>query len=77
MEDATLIERLRRESSEFSRLYEDHQHLAHEVDELERAPHLTAEQELELKCLKKFKLKGKDTMTKLVEQQKNRPTSES
>ncbi len=77
MEDAALIERLRRESPEFARLYEEHERLAHEVDELERAPHLTAEQKLELKHLKKLKLKGKDAMEQLVEQEKKRTTSKS
>lgn len=72
MEDATLIERFRREDSEFARLYEEHQRLALEVEELEGIPYLTTDQDLRLKQLKKLKLRSKDAMIQLLEQQKKR-----
>ena len=70
MEDVVLIEQLRREVPEFARLYEEHQRLAREVDELERAPYPTTEQDLRLKHLKKLKLRSKDAMVQLLEQKK-------
>jgi len=63
-----LIERLMRENEEFSRVKQAHTQLAKQLEELERKPFLTPQDEVEAKIIKKKKLALKDQMEKILMQ---------
>ena len=63
-----LIERLMRESEEFSKAKQIHAQLAKQLEELEKKPFLTPQDEMEIKILKKKKLAAKDQMEKILMQ---------
>jgi uncharacterized protein YdcH (DUF465 family) len=66
--DPTLLEKVQDENDEFKKLYEEHMELKHRVEKLNKLSFLSPEQELEKKTVQKQKLKGKDRMTKIIEQ---------
>ncbi len=66
-EDA-LVDRLLRENEEFSKAKQAHAELAKQLDELEKKPYLTPQDEMEIKILKKKKLAWKDQMEKILMQ---------
>ncbi len=66
--DPTLLEKVQGENDEFKKLYEEHLELKHRVEKLNKMSFLSPEQELEKKTVQKQKLKGKDRMTKIIEQ---------
>ena len=61
-----LIERLMRENIEFSQVKQAHNQLAKQLEELERKPFLTPQDEVEIKIIKKKKLALKDQMEKIL-----------
>jgi uncharacterized protein len=61
-----LIERLMRENGEFSKVKQAHSQLAKQLEELERKPFLTPQDEVEIKIIKKKKLALKDEMEKIL-----------
>ena len=61
-----LIERLMRENEEFLKAKQAHTQLAKQLDELEKKPFLTPQDEMEIKILKKKKLAWKDQMEKIL-----------
>jgi len=61
-----LIERLMRENKEFSQVKQAHSQLAKQLEELERKPFLTPQDEVEIKIIKKKKLALKDEMEKIL-----------
>ncbi len=63
-----LIERLMRENEEFLKAKQVHAELARQLDELEKKPFLTPQDELDVKILKKKKLAYKDQMEKILMQ---------
>ena len=63
-----LIERLMRENEEFSKVKQAHSQLAKQLEELERKPFLTPQDEVEIKIIKKKKLALKDQMEKILMQ---------
>lgn len=63
-----LIERLMQENEEFKKVKQGHAELARQLDELERKPFLTPQDELDIKILKKKKLSFKDQMEKILVQ---------
>jgi uncharacterized protein YdcH (DUF465 family) len=63
-----LIERLMRENEEFKKAKQVHAELARQLDELEKKPFLTPQDELDVKILKKKKLTYKDQMEKILMQ---------
>jgi len=63
-----LIERLMQENEEFKKVKQVHAELARQLDELERKPFLTPQDELDIKILKKKKLSSKDQMEKILVQ---------
>jgi uncharacterized protein YdcH (DUF465 family) len=63
-----LIERLMRENEEFKNAKQVHTELARQLDELEKKPFLTPQDELDTKILKKKKLALKDQMEKILVQ---------
>jgi uncharacterized protein YdcH (DUF465 family) len=61
-----LIERLMKENEEFSKAKQAHGQLAKQLDELEKKPFLSPQDEVEIKILKKKKLALKDQMEKIL-----------
>ena len=66
-EDA-LVDRLLRENEEFLKAKQAHAELSRQLDELEKKPYLTPQDEVEIKILKKKKLAWKDQMEKILMQ---------
>ena len=63
-----LIERLMRENEEFLNVKQAHNQLAKQLEELEKKPFLTPQDEMEIKIIKKRKLALKDQMEKILVQ---------
>jgi hypothetical protein len=61
-----LIERLMRENEEFSKAKKAHSELAGQLEELEKKPFLTPQDETEIKILKKKKLAFKDKVEEIL-----------
>jgi uncharacterized protein YdcH (DUF465 family) len=61
-----LIERLMRENEDFLKAKQAHTQLARQLDELEKKPFLTPQDEMEIKILKKKKLSWKDQMERIL-----------
>lgn len=61
-----IVERLAQENEDFARMVREHTELDRQVAELERRVHLSAEEEIELKRIKKLKLAGKDRMEAML-----------
>jgi len=61
-----LIERLMREDEEFLKAKKAHNALAGQLEELEKKPFLTPQDETEIKILKKKKLAFKDKMEEIL-----------
>jgi hypothetical protein len=66
--EEALIEKLMRENEEFSRVKQAHTQLAKQLEELEKKPFLTPQDEMEIKIIKKKKLALKDQMEKILMQ---------
>jgi uncharacterized protein YdcH (DUF465 family) len=66
--EEALIERLMRENEEFLKVKQAHAELARQLEELEKKPYLTPQDEIEIKILKKKKLAYKDQMEKILMQ---------
>ncbi len=63
-----LIQRLLTESEEFRKAKQAHSDLAKQLEEMENRHHLTPQDEIEIKILKKKKLAYKDQMEKILMQ---------
>ena len=63
-----LIERLMGENEDFLKAKQAHIQLAGQLEELEKKPFLTPQDEMEIKILKKKKLAWKDQMEKILMQ---------
>jgi len=70
MNEQQIIETLRRENPTFQKLEAEHRALDEKIKQMERKPFLTAEEELEIKKLKKEKLVKKDMIAELIRQYK-------
>jgi hypothetical protein len=70
--EGELIERLMRENVEFQKVKQAHSELAIQLDELEKKPFLTPQDEVEIKIIKKKKLVLKDQMEKILIQYRRR-----
>jgi uncharacterized protein YdcH (DUF465 family) len=68
MKEDALVDRLSRENGEFLKAKQAHAELARQLDELEKKPYLTPQDEIEIKILKKKKLAWKDQMEKILMQ---------
>ena len=64
--EEALIERLMREDEEFIKIKKAHTELAKQLDELEKKPYLTHQDEMDIKVIKKKKLAYKDEMEKIL-----------
>jgi len=61
-----LIERLMRENEDFLKAKQAHIQLGRQLEELEKKPFLTPQDEIEIKILKKKKLVYKDQMERIL-----------
>jgi uncharacterized protein YdcH (DUF465 family) len=68
MKEDALVDRLSRENEEFLKAKQAHAELARQLDDLEKKPYLTPQDEMEIKILKKKKLVWKDQMEKILMQ---------
>jgi len=66
--DGELIERLMKENEDFIKAKQAHAELARQLEELEKKPFLTPQDEIEIKILKKKKLAYKDQMEMILMQ---------
>jgi uncharacterized protein YdcH (DUF465 family) len=64
--EEVLIERLMRENEEFSKVKQAHSQLAKQLEELEKKPFLTPQDEVEIRIIKKKKLALKDQMERIL-----------
>lgn len=71
-QDTELVERVRRESEEFNKLYLEHLALEKQLEELAQLKYLNAQEEMEKKRLQKIKLAGKDRMAAILQDFKNK-----
>jgi hypothetical protein len=63
-----LVERLMKENDDFLKAKQAHAQLARQLDELEKKPFLTPQDEMEIKILKKKKLAFKDQIERILMQ---------
>ena len=68
IKEEELIGRLMRENEEFLKARQIHAQLAKQLEELEKKPFLTPQDEIEIKILKKKKLAAKDQMEEILMQ---------
>jgi len=68
MKEEELIERLMKENEEFLKAKQTHTQLAKQLEELEKKPYLTPQDEMEIKILKKKKLAFKDQIERILMQ---------
>jgi hypothetical protein len=61
-----LIERVMKKDEEFLKVKQIHTQLAKQLEDLEKKPYLTPQDEMEIKILKKKKLAAKDQMEKIL-----------
>ena len=61
-----LIQKLINSDADFAELYKKHRELEEKVDELERKVYLTSQQEIELRRLKREKLRTRDQIEEIL-----------
>lgn len=64
--DAKIIQCLLQENEAFRQEYATHQRYEQLLEEFNRRPHLTTDEELERRKLQKLKLAGKDRMARMI-----------
>lgn len=71
MKEEEIIEALKKESKEFSRLYKEHRDMDSQLLEYNKKTYLTPEEEIEVQRIKKEKLYKKDKIMELIRGYKN------
>ncbi len=66
-----LMERLIEEDESFKKRYDAHKDYQRKVDAMEKKPHLSVEEMMEKKRLKKLKLALKDEMEQIIANHRN------
>lgn len=69
--DEELIQKLIKEDEEFRRRMEEHQMFEKELEEFNKRPFLTPQEEMEKKKIQKLKLAGKDAMEFILSRYRN------
>lgn len=64
--DEELVQRLMRENEEFAKAKQAHSELVRQLEEIEKKPFLTPQDEMESKIIKKKKLAYKDKMEQIL-----------
>ncbi|RMG04776.1 MAG: DUF465 domain-containing protein [Nitrospirae bacterium] len=70
MKEQEIAEILTNENPSFKQLREEHQELEKRLTDLESKPYLSAEDEIEIKAIKKQKLAKKDQMAAMIREYK-------
>ncbi len=70
MKEEEIIEILKKENEEFSRLYNEHRKLDSQLAEFNKKPYLTPEEDIEMSRIKKEKLYKKDRIAELIREYK-------
>ena len=68
-----MVEQLKRNDTEFRRLWEEHQELKRQLAVFRTKPVLMPHDEIEVKRLKKIKLAGKDRMETILHENRSVP----
>lgn len=68
--DTALVEKVRKESEEFDKLFLEHQTLERKLEEYANRKYLNPQEEVEKKRLQKIKLAGKDKMAGILQNYK-------
>lgn len=71
-EEAALLDQVKTGSIEFQRLFEEHQRLEKELEQLNMRRHLTPQEEFEKKRIQKQKLATKDRMAAIIREFKKK-----
>jgi hypothetical protein len=66
IKEEELVSRLMKEDEDFIKIKKSHTELAVQLDEIEKKPFLTPQDEIEIKIIKKKKLAYKDEMEKIL-----------
>ncbi|MBI2882073.1 MAG: YdcH family protein [Candidatus Tectomicrobia bacterium] len=66
VEEKEIIESLREQDTGFSRLFDQHAEMDRQIQEMESRGYVSTEVELEIKRLKKLKLRTKDEMVEIL-----------
>lgn len=69
-EDYEIALSLCENDTEFMELWQEHQDLKEQLKELEAKSHLSSEEEMEIKRIKRLKLQGKDRIAQKINQYK-------
>jgi len=70
MKEEDIIEILKKDNEEFSRIYNEHRKLDSQLAEFNKKPYLTPEEDLEMLKIKKEKLYKKDKLAELIKEYK-------
>lgn len=70
-QDKALIDELAQQNPEFKSLVEEHRALDTKLDEMNKRPYLSPEDDLERKKIQKAKLNAKDKIQAFIDAQKN------
>ncbi|HAM53423.1 MAG TPA: DUF465 domain-containing protein [Nitrospiraceae bacterium] len=70
MKDEEIMELLRKESTEYKKLDEEHKNLKQVLAEMDKKVYLNADEEMERKKIQKLKLSKKDRMAELIREYK-------
>lgn len=70
MKEEEIVEVLKKENEEFSRIYQEHRDLDNQLSELNKKSYLTPEEEIEIQRIKKEKLYKKDKIAELIREYK-------
>lgn len=70
MKDEEIIKELITKNDEVKKLWEEHQSYEQILNDFNKKPVLTAEEEMEKKRIQKLKLAGKDKLYKIVQEYK-------
>jgi len=73
--DLELIQKLIPENQELARLWSEHQKLEAKLDALASRVYLSAEEQVEVKRLKKIKLAGRDRMEAILAEYRQRQSA--
>ncbi|MFQ5692350.1 MAG: YdcH family protein [Nitrospinota bacterium] len=71
VDEQEIIESLRQRDAGFARLYAQHAELDRQIHEMESRAHLSPDEEMEIKRLKKLKLRGKDEMNQILKRHRD------
>jgi uncharacterized protein YdcH (DUF465 family) len=70
VKDEEIMELLRKESTEYKKLDEEHKNLKQVLAEMDKKVYLNADEEMERKKIQKLKLSKKDRMAELIREYK-------